>query len=82
MTSLARVILDPFGPERTSRAGSAKGKNLSSSRAMTHKSQTDPLLNAEWGSGAGSLKDLAGRLNRPVDPGRLHNMTCPRLAPG
>ena len=29
MTSLANVILEPFGPERTSRAGSAKGKNLS-----------------------------------------------------
>jgi len=28
MTSLAGVILKPFGPERASRAGSAKGKNL------------------------------------------------------
>ena len=43
MTSLACVILEPFGPERASRAGSAKGKNLNSCRALARKSQTDPL---------------------------------------
>src|SRR3990172_10674313 len=43
MTSRASVILEPFGPERTSRAGSAKGKNLGSCRALAHKAQTDPL---------------------------------------
>jgi len=46
MTSLAVVILEPFGPERASRAGSAKGKNLNSCRAMARKSQTDPLPQA------------------------------------
>jgi len=47
MTSLASVILEPFGPERTSRAGSAKGKNLHSCRALARKSQTDPLPKKE-----------------------------------
>ena len=43
MTGLTSVILEPFGPERASRAGSAKGKNLNSCRALARKSQTDPL---------------------------------------
>ena len=55
MTSLASVILEPFGPERSSRAGpstalragSAKGKNLGSCRALARKSQTDPLPKKE-----------------------------------
>jgi hypothetical protein len=54
MTSLASVILEPFGPERASRAGpstalragSAKGKNLSSCRALARSSYTDPLPKA------------------------------------
>src|SRR3990172_2706886 len=40
MTSVSSVILEPFGPERASRAGSAKGKNLNSCRALALKSQT------------------------------------------
>ena len=59
MTSRAGVILEPFGPERASRAGplrqgsaqastklragSATGKNLGYCRALAHKAQTDLL---------------------------------------
>jgi hypothetical protein len=43
MTSLSSVILEPFGPERASRAGSAKGKNLNSCHALGRKSRNDPL---------------------------------------
>src|SRR3990172_2686273 len=61
MTSLASVILEPFGPARASRAGSAKGKNLNSCRALARKSQADPLPN----TGRSSYYELRTMNYRP-----------------
>ena len=62
MTSLASVILEPFGPERASRAGSAKGKNLS---PVSHWLASLKLTHYPWvGSGCVTLNN--GRsLNLP-----------------
>lgn len=43
MTNLTTVILEPLGPERTPRVGSAKGKNLNFCRVQGRRSRSDPL---------------------------------------
>jgi hypothetical protein len=75
MTSFANVILEPFGPERTSRAGSAKGKNLNSCLALVRKSQTDPLPGCErgvLGGGGRSREEREEGMARVEDLGCSH----------
>src|SRR3972149_5629620 len=76
MTSLANVILEPFGPERASRAGSAKGKNLNSRRVLARKSQHDPLPTGERERvSRDTFREVASAITRlrgkPMDSHRL-----------